>query len=136
MSPTSTSAIAVPSWAVSPAAFAKLRDARNEARLRSLKTALREVVRAELTELRRDTPANDAVNFLSTAEAARRVSVNAATIRGWIGRGVLRSYRAGREIRVRVDELDAAMARMGAAAPAEIDLDAAAEAIVARGRKR
>jgi excisionase family DNA binding protein len=135
MSSTSTSVSAVPSWAVSPAALARLRAAREEDHLRSLQTALRDVVRGEIAKLRRDTPPS-AVSYLSTSEAARRVAVHPATIRAWITQGVLGSHRAGREIRVRVDELDAAMARMGADGPEEIDLDASAEAIIARGRKR
>jgi excisionase family DNA binding protein len=135
MSAISTSVTAIPSWVVAPATFAKLRVAREEAKLHSLQSSLRDVVSGELAKLRRDAPAG-AASYLSTSEAARRVAVHAATIRAWIAQGVLGSYRAGREIRVRVDELDAAMARMGAASPEEVDLDACAEAIVARGRKR
>lgn len=66
-----------------------------------LENAVRKVLREELRPL----PAIVG-EYVSVGEAARRIDVTPATIREWIGQGRLGRYNAGRELRVRVIELD------------------------------
>jgi excisionase family DNA binding protein len=70
----------------------------------ALRTLIEEVVRGVLREERGGTQGEQA-EFVSVAEAARRVDVTPATIRDWVGQGRLGRYHAGRELRVRVSEL-------------------------------
>lgn len=46
---------------------------------------------------------------MSLAEAAKRKGVSTSLMRRWIGDGRLRSWRAGRCIRVDLDDVDACM---------------------------
>ena len=75
----------------------------DEAGLRALiEEAVRKVVREEREP---GVPAGE--QYISVAEAARRIDVAAATIREWVQDGRLGRYHAGRELRVRVAELQA-----------------------------
>ncbi|HEY4393210.1 MAG TPA: helix-turn-helix domain-containing protein [Polyangia bacterium] len=66
-----------------------------------IEQAVRKVVREELagTAVRPE-------EYVSVAEAGRRVEVTPATIRDWIAQKRLGRYHAGRELRVRVSELE------------------------------
>ena len=72
----------------------------------AIATCVRGVVREELA--RRPTFADQ---YISVKAAARRIDVAPATIRDWINRGMLGRYHAGRELRVKVSELEALVAR-------------------------
>lgn len=51
-----------------------------------------------------------ATNYVTIAEAARRLDVSRSTVWRWIRQGRLRAYRAGqRTIRIRDEDLDAQM---------------------------
>jgi excisionase family DNA binding protein len=60
----------------------------------------REVLREELAKMPRRE------EFLSTAKAAAHAQVAAGTIRRWIRERRLVGYRAGRQVRVRREDLD------------------------------
>lgn len=98
----------------------------------SLDAALRDVVRAILEELRpvvledlrrllreehgtHVPPANSGTGvqeiFVSAARAAEVAGVQPAAVRSWIAHGKLPSHRAGRLIRVRLDDLRAFLSR-------------------------
>lgn len=84
---------------------------------------IREVVREEVRQaLREQAPKvpeqNAATNeYLTVREAGLRARVDEATIRTWMRRGVLGTYRAGRVYRVKADELDRYLGRQAAPAP-------------------
>lgn len=72
--------------------------------------------------------------FVSTSRAAEVAGVQPAAVRNWIARGELPSHRAGRLIRVRLDELKAFLAcpsekRVGGEI---VDLDIRARSILRR----
>src|SRR4051794_28140235 len=72
-----------------------------EAGLRALLTEVaREVIREELAKM----PTHE--EYLSTANAAAHAQVAAGTIRRWIRERRLIGYRAGRQVRVRREDLD------------------------------
>lgn len=85
-----------------------------EAALREL---LREVVRDEVRAVLREElqavmcgtarGASQAAAYLTTEDAAAIARVEPATVREWVRRGDLRRHQAGRELRVRRDELEA-----------------------------
>lgn len=75
----------------------------------TLTSEIRRIVREEL-ELNRPVPTT---NRVGTEEAADRWDVTPRTIRRWIKDGRLKPYKAGRVIRVDLDELDALMASDG-----------------------
>lgn len=60
-------------------------------------------------------------DYVDAAEAAAIAGVKAQTVRRWIARGELRAHRAGRLLRVRVDELRAFLAKSPASGPTEPD---------------
>lgn len=86
-----------------------------EERLRDLvREVVREEVRAALDEQRPEEaePAPDREpRYLTAREAARIASVRPETVRGWVARGELPDHRAGRLLRVRLDQLQAYLAR-------------------------
>jgi excisionase family DNA binding protein len=111
----------------------------------ALRAAVREVVREELLALRGAQPPAPAVppartstaatsEYVSTAEAAALACVRPATVRTWIRQGRLRGHRAGRLVRVRLDELRAYLARATCDREGVIDLDARARDILTRPR--
>jgi excisionase family DNA binding protein len=76
---------------------------------------IREVVRtelraglAELRHLLEQRPAGD--RYLSVANAAAHAEVHPDTIRAWLKAGQLPTHHAGRELRVKLSELEAFMA--------------------------
>ena len=82
----------------------------------------------------------DKERLLSVDDAASFVGVRASTIRDWIHRGVLRSCRAGRLLRVRLADLHAYLARsteLGSSGTDNINVEAIADSILknASGRK-
>lgn len=113
-----------------------------------LDDALRAAIRAELntlfeeklkplllaqpitsTQIRLDTPL-----YVSTAEAAKMIGVSVCTVQAWVRQNRLRAYKAGRVLRIRVDDLEAFISR--APRGELIDLDAAARRIMLRGERR
>ena len=79
----------------------------DEAGLRALiEEAVRKVVREERAP---GLSASD--QYVSVAEAARRIDVAPATIRQWVQERRLGRYHAGRELRIRLSELQALVAR-------------------------
>lgn len=107
-----------------------------------LRDLVRQVVREELPPILRQAlapvaraeparPAQEEANVYLTAKAAAEiVGVHPTAIRRWVWRGALPGYRAGRLMRVRLDELKAFLGR----APEEpdVDVDDAARQILAR----
>jgi excisionase family DNA binding protein len=78
----------------------------DEAGLRAL---IEDSVRKVLREQSAAAAARD--EYVNVAEAARQIDVSPATIREWMREGRLGRYHAGRELRVRVSELQALMTR-------------------------
>jgi excisionase family DNA binding protein len=79
-----------------------------------IREAVRTELRAELTELRQllvSRPAGD--RYLSTAAAAAHADVHPDTVREWMKAGQLPAHHAGRELRVKLSELEAFMAGAG-----------------------
>ena len=87
-----------------------------------IRDTVRQVLREELRGLPASTPAAEptapADGYLSIAEAATLARVSKNTIRAWVKDGKLPRRMAGRELRVRRDDLH----RLLAAAPAESGL--------------
>ena len=108
----------------------------------AIRAAVREAVREELLALRAvqraappaPPPSATTDGYVSTAEAAQIADVRPATVRTWIRQGHLRGHRAGRLVRVRLDELRAYLARATNDREGVIDLDARARDILARPR--
>lgn len=103
---------------------------------------LRDVVRKELEPLREElrrllstnNPGRDDADYLTVQEAADFAKVNPGTIRDWLKRGVLPRHGRGKVVRVRRDELHAAMKAPSATKSAP---DAQAVTILQRvGRRR
>lgn len=99
----------------------------NEGALRELiRDAVREVLREERVFAPRE-------EFIKVADAARLAAVTPATIRDWMGRGKLKRYHAGRELRVDCAELKRMLAAVTPAAPGgPIDPRVVVEQILAR----
>jgi excisionase family DNA binding protein len=76
----------------------------------------------------------DAPLYVSTAEAAKMIGVSVCTVQAWVRQNRLRGYKAGRLLRIRVDDLEAFISR--APTGEVIDLDAAARRIMLRGGRR
>ena len=72
----------------------------------ALQSLIADVLRRVLREEGRAV-ASAPERYVSVGEAARRIDVAPATVREWIGQGRLGRYNAGRELRVKVSELDA-----------------------------
>ena len=70
----------------------------------AIESCVRKVVREELR------CAPGAAEYVAVQAAADRIDVAPATIREWINRGKLKRYHAGRELRVKVAELEALVA--------------------------
>jgi excisionase family DNA binding protein len=71
-----------------------------------IKAALREVLREELPRaLSLLQPRTDEDGYLSVQKAATLVEVHPDTIRAWVKDGRLVAHRAGRELRIRRDQL-------------------------------
>ncbi len=112
-----------------------------------LDDALRGAIRAELNTLFEEkirplleapspktAPARiDAPLYVSPAEAAKMVGVTAGTVQAWVRTKQLRGYKAGRLLRIKVEDLHEFMNR--SVAGEVIDLDAAARRIML-GRMR
>lgn len=79
--------------------------------LAGLRTWVADLVRQEVARALAGVPPDAKVPgpYLTTAEAAELARVTSGTIRRWIAAGVLEPHRAGREIRVRMDQLAEAM---------------------------
>lgn len=104
----------------------------DENALRSLiRDEVRAVVREELAKLDLGRPVTQ--EFLSLETAATLTETSVSTIRGWLREGRLRTYHAGRLVRVRRDELEALLS--GAGGGASNDSAPTAAAIIARGRR-
>ncbi len=74
----------------------------------NFETLIRRVIREELSllseELRRE-ERSTTTRFLSATEAANIAGVQPSTVRDWVARGDLQSYRAGRLLRVDREDL-------------------------------
>ena len=90
----------------------------------ALDDALRELVRDELRNvLRSELPAlltgcggaaiqgQDTPRYLTTDETAKIANVNPETVREWVRAGTLHEHRAGRLLRIRLDELERYLSR-------------------------
>jgi excisionase family DNA binding protein len=111
----------------------------------TLDDALRAAIRDELNALFEEkikpllerhgppTPAEVPV-FISTADAARRIGVTVATVQSWVRENRLRGHRAGRLLRIKVDDIHEFMNR--ATPPEDVDIDAVARRIMSRRRRR
>lgn len=101
----------------------------------AVRDVVREVVREEIRiALREWTPqatlkTEIGDGFLSIAEAAKLAHVHEATIRAWIGKGVLRGFRAGRHHRLKRADLERFMA--SSVDGETVDLDAQAAKLAA-----
>jgi excisionase family DNA binding protein len=75
---------------------------------RLIKEAVREAVAAELRDVLAALQVARPVGagYLRVAAAAEYAGVHAQTVRGWVRDGKLVSYREGRVIRVRAEDLD------------------------------
>lgn len=95
-----------------------------------LRSVVREEIAAALTQPRGAHPNED--GYLSVERAADLAEVHADTIRNWIKTGRLTEYRAGRELRVRRDDLHRFLRNPAGERnqPEEV-----AATILARGRK-
>ncbi len=111
----------------------------------ALRALIRDVVREELRAhaTRRsgaDAPptstATGDVAYVSTRRAAQIADVHPATIRDWVRRGLLQEHRAGRGLRVRCAELHALMDRFKKGTGEVVDLDARADEILSKSRRR
>lgn len=103
-------------------------------------TALRRLIRDELCEVLREEliamgggPPPPTSNYLSPKQAAALAGTSVSTIHSWRRQGRLKTYRAGRLVRVRRDELEALMA--GQSASETPDSNARAAAIIKKGRR-
>lgn len=104
----------------------------DEHSLRSLiRDEVRAVVREELAKLELGRPTTQ--EYLSPESAATLTETSVSTIRGWLREGRLRTYHAGRLVRVRRDELEALLSSTRSAAGN--DIAPAAANIIARGRR-
>jgi excisionase family DNA binding protein len=108
----------------------------------ALRTLVRDVVREELraqasatSRDTQETSQQDAV-YISTRQAAKIAGVHPATIRDWMHRGLLQEHHAGRELRVHSGELHALMRGAKKAPSQVIDLDARADEILSRAKRR
>lgn len=105
----------------------------------ALHEAVRRAVSSAIEEQRTPLPQSSSGGepvFLSTRDAAALAGVHPATVRDWLRRGLLREHRAGREIRVRRDELLVFLSRGATANTQRVDLDERADTILDRHRRR
>lgn len=99
---------------------------------------LRELVRAEVRKAIREelrTGSAAMADYLPVVEAARIAAVAPDTIRIWIGQGRLGRYAAGRELRVKVSELEAFL-RSGADGDGALSPEEEARRFLARKTAR
>jgi excisionase family DNA binding protein len=83
---------------------------------------LRQAIASLKASIQANAPAAAAPHdYVDAAEAAAIAGVKAQTVRRWIARGELRGHRAGRLLRVRVDELRAFLAAAPPPGPGEPD---------------
>lgn len=114
-----------------------------------LDDAIRAVIRAELNdffeeklkpllEARQQAQATKVLHegalYVSTTQAAKMVGVSVGTIQAWVRSNRLPAHKAGRLLRIKVEDLEAFMTR--AVRGEVIDLDAAARRIMLGGRRR
>ena len=105
----------------------------DERALRQLvEDAVRRVVREELAASRN--PNELARGYVSIQAAADHAGIAPGTIRRWIGEGKLPARKAGRVWRVRIEDLEAFLARPAAEANGAIDIRKRAEELLAKGR--
>ncbi len=108
----------------------------------SIAAAVREALEAELPRAVREAlrvvqgAAAAPVEYLKTAEAARVAQVAEETIREWVRDGRLPRHNAGRELRVRRDELEAFLDGQGPKTAGSVEqATARAAAILGRHSK-
>jgi excisionase family DNA binding protein len=103
----------------------------------TLRTVLREEIRQIVREeLQTKAPTEQSgppgrEEFVTTKRAAQLVSVSEQSVRRWIASGELAAYRAGRLVRVRLDEVERYLARR--VEGDGDDVEARARAILAGG---
>jgi excisionase family DNA binding protein len=101
---------------------------------------LRELLRELVTDPRlRDRAAGGTgePRYLNPSEAARMAGVQVQTIQRWVRAGRLRGHSAGRVLRIRLDDLQAFLARGPSSGErvSDADLDARAAAILGRNKR-
>jgi excisionase family DNA binding protein len=101
-----------------------------------LRAIIREELRAALDARPAPAPAPAPAGYLKVSVAAERYSVAPETLREWIRAGKLPRHRAGREWRVRPEDVEALMARGGTTAPGEVDPAALAGSILRRMQRQ
>lgn len=101
-----------------------------------IRDEVRAAIREELASVLAAAPvaSGGTQEYLTTDEAASMARVEPATIREWVRRGDLRRHQAGRELRVRRDELAAFLAS-GRRSEAEHNVESLAAKILQRGAK-
>lgn len=71
---------------------------------------LKALIMDAVREVLKEHPRAGSDDYLSIADAASVAAVTPKTVRAWISEGRLRRYHAGRELRVKRSDLDAALA--------------------------
>lgn len=99
-----------------------------EESIAALHAELREV-RAELRQVLEQRSAD---RYLNVRDAAKRAEVHVDTIRAWINAGELPRHHAGRELRVKISELERFMADRRTSRPS---VEEEARAAMARVRR-
>lgn len=99
-------------------------------------TVIQKIIRAELARAGINGGAGNAPDgFLTAAQAALHAQVKPSAIRSWIATGKLRAKKAGRQWRVKVDDLERAMSH-GVEGQVPIDLKSQAANIINISRRR
>jgi excisionase family DNA binding protein len=78
-----------------------------------LTNSIRQVVREEIAAIHNGSNGNDATSeYLTRGETAKLLSITLPTIDSWIKSGRLTGYRLGRKVRLKANEVDAALAKI------------------------
>jgi excisionase family DNA binding protein len=105
----------------------------------AIKEAVREVMNEQMERLREalaSAPGRRATDeFWPVRRAAQVAGVSPATVRGWIQSKRLRSYGAGRVLRIRRSEFEAFLTSMAKSPSEPVDVDERVRAILAETQR-
>jgi excisionase family DNA binding protein len=73
--------------------------------------AVREVVRIEMRALLAERPSPASDGFMTVVAGAKYAGVHPSTLRAWVKCGLLPRHMAGRQLRVRRDEIDRCLSK-------------------------